>query len=171
MQPPQFPLVRRVRADDWRLLRAQRLEMVADTPVAYGETLDEARAHPDEHWIGRASSQASGGDRLRLLAFAESGELIGTAGGYAEDGVTWVVGVYIAPGHRGAGLLGELVDRVAAWSTENGRARLVLEVARENPRAVAAYRKLGFTETGVVRPHELYPGITEVEMARDASTG
>jgi ribosomal protein S18 acetylase RimI-like enzyme len=43
---------------------------------------------------------------------------------------------------------------------------LVLEVAKENERAVAAYRRMGFTPTGHTHRHPLYPEITEMEMSR-----
>ncbi|MDQ1656509.1 MAG: hypothetical protein QOD41_1592 [Cryptosporangiaceae bacterium] len=171
MQPPLLTLVRRVRAADWPLLKAQRIEMVADTPIAYGETAAQAEARPDEHWRGTAASQEHGGVMTKLLAFTESGELAGAAGGWADEtGAprTFVVGVYIAPAYRGRGLLATLVQRIAEWSIEHGRPELVLEVARENPRAVAAYEKLGFTATGEIRPHELYPEITELVMVRTA---
>jgi ribosomal protein S18 acetylase RimI-like enzyme len=65
-------------------------------------------------------------------------------------------------------LLETLIEGIAAWSVEHGRPELVLEVARENPRAVAAYERLGFRATGESHPHELYPEITEVLMARSA---
>jgi RimJ/RimL family protein N-acetyltransferase len=171
MQPPLLTLVRRVRAADWPLLKTQRIAMVADTPIAYGETLAQVQARPDEHWQGKAASQEHGGVLTRLLAFTESGELAGAAGGWADEtGAprTFVVGVYIAPAHRGQGLLATLVQRIAEWSIEHGRPELVLEVARENPRAVAAYEKLGFTATGESHPHELYPEITELVMVRAA---
>jgi ribosomal protein S18 acetylase RimI-like enzyme len=153
-------------------LKAQRIEMLADTPIAYGETVVQAEARPDEHWRDRAASQEQGGVMTKLLAFTESGELAGAAGGWADEtGAprTFVVGVYIAPAYRGRGLLATLVQRIAEWSIEHGRPGLVLEVARENPRAVAAYEKLGFTATGESRPHELYPEITELVMVRTAN--
>jgi RimJ/RimL family protein N-acetyltransferase len=171
MQPPLLTLVRRVRAADWPLLKAQRIAMVADTPIAYGETLAQAEARPDEHWQDKAASQDHGGWMTKLLAFTESGELAGAAGGWADESCaprTFVVGVYISPAYRGRGLLATLVQRIGEWSVEHGRPELVLEVARENPRAVAAYSKLGFTATGESHPHELYPEVTEVVMARAA---
>jgi ribosomal protein S18 acetylase RimI-like enzyme len=43
---------------------------------------------------------------------------------------------------------------------------LVLEVHEDNARARAAYRRLGFAETGATRPYPLPPGGAELEMAR-----
>jgi predicted GNAT family acetyltransferase len=147
-------------------MRALRLQMIADTPIAYIESLADAEAHPDEYWVSRAQQRSAGCERSSFVVEA-GGEWIATAGGFAaEDGSTFVVGVFIAPPHRGTGVLELLVDAVAAWSLECGRERLCLEVARENPRAIAAYTRLGFTLTGEEQPHPLYPGLTELTMAR-----
>jgi hypothetical protein len=49
------PLVRRYGAADWRRLGAIRLEMLADTPLAYAETLAAATAYEDDLWRERAT--------------------------------------------------------------------------------------------------------------------
>jgi predicted GNAT family acetyltransferase len=79
-----------------------------------------------------------------------------------------IFAVYVTPAWRGTGLLGRLVDGVAAWSLECGRPELMLEVVVGNDRAYRAYRKLGFTETGVRVPHPTIPGLTELQMRRKA---
>ena len=54
-------MVRRVTEDDWRLLRAVRLEMLADTPLAYLETVDDAEARSEGEWRFRAGRGSAGG--------------------------------------------------------------------------------------------------------------
>ncbi len=169
MDSPPAPLVRRVIPTDGPALRAQRLEMIADTPIAYVETLAGALAHPASYWTQQAAELAGGAQQAKFQAIDGSGAFVGTAGGYAsDDGRTGVFGVFISPPYRGRGLLARLVDAVAAWSLECGRPELVLEVAIENPRAVRAYERIGFALTGETRPHPLYPEVTEAEMARPA---
>jgi predicted GNAT family acetyltransferase len=148
-------------------MRALRLEMLADTPIAYVETVADAQARPEAYWSDRALLQSQGCTQARFLAEVGS-SVIGAVGGFADEGRTVVFGVYVAPAYRGTGLLARFVDAVAAWSLQCGRSELLLEVARENPRALAAYTKLGFTPTGVTRPHPLYPDVTELELARPA---
>jgi predicted GNAT family acetyltransferase len=169
MESLSVPLVRRVHPADWPGLRDLRLEMLADTPIAFADTLAMALAKPAKHWRERAMALSAGSDAATFLGIAESGSFAGTAGGFADErGRTWVVGVYVSPRHRGRGLLARLVAAVAAWSLESGRAELLLEVAAENPRAVRAYERIGFTPTGQTRAHPIFPDVTELEMTRPA---
>jgi predicted GNAT family acetyltransferase len=141
--------------------------MLADTPIAYVETVATAEAHSTAHWERRVTRASAGCERSQFVVEL-GGEWVATAGGYAdEDGTSvMVVGVFIAPEHRGRGLLELLVESVAQWAMECGRERLALEVAKENPRAIAAYTRLGFTMTGAAHPHPLYSELTELEMTR-----
>jgi GNAT superfamily N-acetyltransferase len=64
-----------------------------------------------------------------------------------------VFAVYVTPEQRGGKVLAELIEAVAAWSRASGRERLMLEVVEGNGRAVRAYEKLGFEDTGERVPH------------------
>ena len=68
-----------------------------------------------------------------------------------------IYAVYVTPTWRGSGLLGELIDGVAAWSRACGRPELLLEVVVGNDRAYRAYQRLGFKDTGVRVPHPPSP--------------
>jgi ribosomal protein S18 acetylase RimI-like enzyme len=65
-------------------------------------------------------------------------------------------------------VLAELVDTVAEWSIAAGRPELMLEVVVGNDRAVRAYERLGFEDTGVRVPHPVTPALTELQMRRRA---
>jgi ribosomal protein S18 acetylase RimI-like enzyme len=160
--------VRTVVPDDWREVKALRLEMLADTPLAYLESLAQAAAHPDEFWQNRARSGSS--DRsITVVAVTPHGRWVGSMTALAfEDGADpWLVGVYVAPGARGsaAGVTDALLAPIEDWSRTRGSA-LLLEVNEENPRAIAAYRKRGFVETGRRRPYPLDPRLRELEMRK-----
>lgn len=73
-----------------------------------------------------------------------------------------VVGVWVHPDHRGAGLLRRIVGAMQDWAGEYGVDRFRLLVHEENARAQAAYRKLGFAPTGTTIA--LAAG-TEIEMS------
>ncbi|MFF5295537.1 GNAT family N-acetyltransferase [Paractinoplanes globisporus] len=151
-------------------MRALRLEMLADSPLAFLETLAQAAARPHEAYRRRVAEAARGG---RLAQFvADPGgraRLIGHAGGTVlpeEPGETVIFAVYVTPEHRGGKLLAELVEAVAAWSRAHGRDQLMLEVVAGNERAVRAYEKLGFEDTGERVPHPVLPVLTELRMRR-----
>ncbi len=204
--PDRTFTVHRVTPADAARMRALRLEMLADSPLAFLETLAQAAARPHEDYRRRIIQASTGRQVAQFVADPESngpqsrpgskgagsdgpeihspeihspeihgpgskGRLIGHAGGTVlpeEPGVTVVFAVYITPDSRGGPVLGELIEAVAAWSRASGRDELMLEVVVGNDRAVRAYRRLGFTETGVRVPHPVLPALTELQMRRGA---
>ena len=128
-------MVRRVTEDDWRLLRAVRLEMLADTPLAYLETVDDAEARSEGEWRFRAGRGSAGPVNL-----APSHRGSGVARQMLDAVGAWARG-------------------------EAGLDRLHLYVHEHNPRAAAFYRRYGFTETGATMPYDLDPSTDEIEMA------
>ncbi len=163
-------VVRRVTLDDVGMARALRLEMLADAPLAFIETIDQAAARPHAQFRARLSQHISGPLQAQFVAEAD-GRLVGQAGGYAPpgtDGVTLIFAVYLSPQWRGTGLLARLVDAVADWSRAAGRPTLELEVVLGNERAMRAYRRLGFVDTGLRARHPTIPVLTEMKMSRPA---
>ena len=157
-------LVRRITVEDWEQVRALRLEALADTPIAYLETVEDARAKDDASLRARAARGAPGGDSFQVLALA--GERpVGTSVSFTSDERAWLAAVYVSPAFRRTGLLARLVEPCAAWARDQGRDELLLEVHEDNPRARAAYARLGFVETGRSRPYPLDPSGLELEMA------
>ena len=155
-------------ADDPARLRELRLEMLADTPIAYLERVEDARRHPPAYWADRVRRYAGGVDRTLYVAEAADGTWVGQAGGYLDlQGLAYLVSVYVRPAQRGHGLVERLTAPVLDWARARGSTEIRLEVAEENGRAVAAYRRLGFAPTGRSQPHPLYPrDSVEIEMTR-----
>jgi len=151
---------------DWRAYRDLRLEMLVDTPIAFTETLDRARLHPDEYWQGRAANR-SPASRL-FGAVAEDGSWLGTMGGYQTTGMRdpLLVGVYVTPAFRGArsGVTDALLDAVIEWARPRGE-RLLLEVHEQNDRAIRYYQRRGFHLTGLRVPYPLDRTADELQMA------
>jgi predicted GNAT family acetyltransferase len=151
-------------------MRALRLEMLADAPLAFLETLADAAARSHADYAARIAHVSAGADTAQFVA-DPGGRLVGHAGGTAapeEPGLTVVYAVYVTPSWRGTGLLGDLVEAVAAWSRACGRPELMLEVVVGNDRAYRAYQRLGFVDTGVRVPHPTVPTLTELQMRRPA---
>jgi len=161
--------VRRIQADEGLRWRALRLRALADTPIAFVDTVEQASLRPDADWDNTAAVHSVGCQSALFIA-ERSAEWVGVAGGFAhDDGTTTIFTVFIEPAARGQRILEALLDAVTAWSLGCGRKNLSLEVAVQNPRALAAYHRLGFTENGKIRPHPLYPDVTEIEMTRPAT--
>ncbi|MBM7076661.1 GNAT family N-acetyltransferase [Micromonospora humida] len=162
--------VHRVRPQDAARMRALRLEMLADAPLAFLETVAEAAARPHADYAARIAYVSQGCHTAQFVA-DPGGRLVGHAGGTLspdEPGLTVVYAVYVTPSWRGSGLLGALIDEVADWSRACGRPQLMLEVVVGNDRACRAYHRLGFTDTGVRVPHPKIPALNELQMRRPA---
>jgi predicted GNAT family acetyltransferase len=162
--------VRRVRPDDAGRVRAIRLEMLVDSPLAFLEWIDEAAARPHTEVQARIARVATDPEMAQFIGEVD-GRVIGHAGGWAPPGtvgLTTIYAVYVTPHWRGRGVLGRLVDAIAAWSLAMGRPRLELEVVVGNDRAVRAYQRIGFVDTGRRAPHPTIPVLTELVMARAA---
>jgi GNAT superfamily N-acetyltransferase len=160
--------VRPVVEDDWESYRAIRLEMLLDTPIAYGDRFESAQKLTEQEWRERAARGASGTSIL-VAAVDADGQWIGTMGGYIEReiGGPVLVGVYVQPRFRGsaAGVTDALLTAVEDWA----RARystLRLEVHEDNARARWAYAKRGFVTTGHRRPYAFDTTRDELEMLK-----
>jgi GNAT superfamily N-acetyltransferase len=162
--------VRRVRPGDAARVRALRLEMLADSPLAYLETLAEAAARPHTEYQARIALMAVGDERGQFIAESD-GRLVGHAGGQrwsTDRNTTVIFAVYVTPSCRGTGVLERLIEGVAAWSRAAGRSRLLLEVVTGNDRALRAYQRLGFQDSGERVPHPTVPVLTEMRLYRPA---
>ncbi len=159
------PVVRRVRPQDWPLVRDLRLEALADTPIAYLEALESAQSLADDDWRARSLRGAVGGDSCQVLAVVGA-RPVGTSVAFVADGRAWLAAVYVTPSWRGRDLLARLVAPCGAWAAREGLDELRLEVHESNVPARRAYARLGFAETGETTPYPLEPGGLEVVMRR-----
>lgn len=159
--------IREAHIDDGPRLWGLRLEMLADAPLAYLDTLDRAVARGLREYQHRVRAWVTGPDRTLFVAERNS-TLVGHLGAVDELGYTGLVMVYVSPSARGRGVLKGLVDAAAEWSRSAGEEKLLLEVMERNHRAIRAYEKLGFTATGNRHPHPYLRPFMEVEMARPA---
>ena len=159
--------IRRTVESDWADVRALRLEMLEDTPMAYGETLETASQRGEAWWRMRAA-RGSSPEQMQLVAIRD-GEWLGTMGGYVPDSATGpvLVGVYVVPRARGArsGVTDALLAAVEDWAAERA-GTLSLIVHEDNLRARAAYAKRGFVPTGHTIPYILNADERELEMRK-----
>lgn len=150
----------------WQEMRSLRLEMLADTPTAYVESLETALNLPEEEWRFRARRSAQPNSRT-LVAVADDGRWIGTMTGFVRpDGVAMLVGVYVAAAARGTGVSDALLDGIEAWTLEQGHFHLVLGVHEDGLPAQSFYRRRGYRPTGETEPYPLDPTKNEIIMSR-----
>ena len=93
-----------------------------------------------------------------MIVFAD-GQPVGCGSIKAyEPGVIELKRMYVAPSVRGQGVGSQLVDQLAAWATELGFQRMILETGHEMTDAVALYQKTGFSKMDNYEP---YVGVEE----------
>jgi GNAT superfamily N-acetyltransferase len=152
----------------WAQLRDVRLEMLADTPLAYVESLATAQDHDEAEWRFRARRAAAPGSIGVAAAERGSPRFVAVMHGatFRDDGRPLLVGVYVAPGYRGRahGVADALLDRVEAWARAEGHLELYLQVHESNDRAIGFYRRRGYVFTGETEPYPLDESQTELEM-------
>ncbi len=169
--------MRRVQSYEWDQVRDLRLEALRDpaASIAFLESIDDAERRDDAFWQQRAADAAAGDGAAQFVAVAGT-RWVGTATGlgraagsvdHLDRTVTSarvdVVGVYVHPQYRGAGIIDRLLDAIAEWSRDSGYQALTLDVHVDNVRAQAAYRRCGFVDTGARFTGPIGP---ELELVR-----
>ncbi|MFC5956595.1 GNAT family N-acetyltransferase [Streptomyces pratens] len=173
-------VVRSVRAGEWPAVKALRLAALRDpvADIAFLDTYEVAAVRPDTYWQERTANAAEGAGGVRqFVAETVGGALVGTVAVVVEEAGTtdWagvpverrqghLVGVYVAPEHRGSGLSTALFEAALEWAWGEGMERVRLIVHAENARALGFYRKAGFTGSGVTVRLEGKPDEYELEM-------
>ncbi len=141
--------VRRARADEWQALREIRLAALADSPDAFGSTLEEERDADEARWRGWVTGEGWAGDVAPFLADG-SGPLIGLATGYRPDDrptTGWLFAMWVRPDRRGEGIGRHLVAAVEEWAASLDIDQLLLHVTDGNDGAVRFYASCGFVCT------------------------
>jgi GNAT superfamily N-acetyltransferase len=122
-----------------------RLRSLADAPEAFTSSYKRESQFDEVTWRERAKT-------CHWFVAECEGEAVGIAGGV----VGWsgdptrreLVGMWVAPSHRGRGLARSLLDRVAEWAGDEGATTLVLGVRQGNHAARSAYLSMGLRMVG-----------------------
>jgi GNAT superfamily N-acetyltransferase len=159
---PGMTTVRRLGERDWATARAVRLDALADAPAAFGSSRAGEAAFEDEVWRSRVRGSAW------FLAEDEGGPA-GVVTGCAEPGARpaerALVGLWVAPDHRGRGVGDQLVAAVTEWARGEGADVLVLWVTEYNDAAHGLYRRQGFRPTGRRLPLLSNPTVDQEQWA------
>ncbi|MFF3399148.1 GNAT family N-acetyltransferase [Streptomyces sp. NPDC002659] len=159
-------VIRPVRAEEWAKARELRLSALQDpaAPIAFLETYEQAVERPDGFWQDRTATAAEGVAAQQFIAEAPDGRWDGTLtalverpagevrfGEAAKTDQTHLVGVFVRPEARGAGVADALFRAALDWSWELAGPpvkRVRLYVHEHNERAAAFYRRFGFVASG-----------------------
>ena len=157
--------VRRLRPDEWPLLRALRLAALLDAPEAFAATLTDALSSTDDDWRAWAEIGASGPDAAVFVAH-DGDHPAGLVAGRREDADVHLLSLWVVASLRGRGHGGALVDAVVDWARELGAASVSLWVVEGNEPARRRYRRAGFRPTGRTQPLPSRPDLTEERWVR-----
>jgi RimJ/RimL family protein N-acetyltransferase len=163
--------VMRLAPGDGALLRTTRLAALADAPAAFGTPFEVAAARPDEWWEVQCGGRLGGDPCATWVAVDDTdaatgigiGMLTAVDVGEAVD----IIQVWVAPDHRGEGIVEELFAAMEAWAP---RARVDVAVAFGNDRARRTCERLGYELAGERRSEH---GMRDVELllSRQLSSG
>lgn len=131
------------------MLRAIRLEALADSPTAFITTLEEANGYPDAVWVDRSTEDPEGGQATFLAVGKDRcrGMVIGLDRSSSGREVVAIVSVYVAPDVRRSGVGDALMDAVEAWARERGSEVTSLWVVEGNDGARGFYEARGYRAT------------------------
>jgi predicted GNAT family acetyltransferase len=134
--------VRRLGPDDWEDFREIRLRSLADSPDAFGSTLERELAFTEQEWRQRLGVPVYVVDDPRPVA---------VGGVFDNAGTPHVWGMWTEPSHRGRGHARAILDALIPAGTP-----AQLDVNVSNGGARTAYELYGFVGTGELEP--LRPG-------------
>lgn len=156
----------RPEVDEWERVRTLRLAALADTPDAFGSTLEQELEQPASFWQERMRNPAA----IHLIVRVDDADagLAVVAPARDPQNSAALYGVWVMPPARGRGAGDALVRAALAAATGAGYTRLILWVGDHNPPAIALYSRHGFEPTGnhatMAPPRE---HLREQELARE----
>lgn len=171
--------VRRVRADDWAVVRDVRLMALADAPSAFGSSYAAEVGRDDAFWIDRAARSSAGDVGTTYLATlgddpepdrVAPDRVVGLVSAFRPvPGVVELVSMWTSPTARRSGAARRLVGAVVDWAAAGPATGVELWVTRGNEPAYRLYRSCGFAETGDHQPLPSDPCKDEIRMRLDVA--
>ena len=144
MEPRTSIRIRRIEPSDGPALRDLRLRSIAESPDAFGQPLDEARARPDIEWW-RSARQSSHGESRTWLIAEEAGRTVGLVQGRKRRPATLMLfSMWVDPTVRRLGVGRMLIEALETWGEDWGADETLLWVMADNLAAIEFYRDLGF---------------------------
>ena len=145
-------------------LKQIRLAALKDAPYAYGAQYEVDKEKPISFW----QQSIADTNWFFVATNKEDMGLIGVeAAGQDRGSDCWIFGWWIAPSYRGQGVAALMLEKIDEFCLVNNWRKQGLGVWPENERAIAAYRKLGFTSGAGPIPSRSKPGQLYLPMYRN----
>lgn len=148
--------IRQVKVQDVFLVKEVIVQMLTDSPDAFGETLSEAQARTNADWQQYVENTIVAPHHSAFIAVDKQsacGFVAGDAANPQAPPNTLVVGrLWVAPRQRGSGLGRKLMDVITKWASEQGTQFIALGVTEMNINAMDFYEHLGYMDTGMRVP-------------------
>ncbi len=149
--------VRFLQSKEAQLFRRLRMAALVESPLAFGERVEDAARRSDADWDTLAERLAAQTTMAMVVAERE-GEPIGMTFVFnddAHDDGVRIGGMWVAPTCRRQRFGKDLVRLACDWARALGRFTLRLWVGADMTETMAFYRRCGFEATGVSKP---FPG-------------
>lgn len=165
--------LRRIRSCEGRALRAIRLCALAESPDAFGSTLERELGFDDALWESRATEASTGTLAATFVVEGDDADapwlgIVSVLGPehdpHREASSAELVSMWVAPEARRLGLADRLVDAAVGFARSIGVHTLALAVTRNNQAARALYERHGFVESCDVAYESGHPCHGEVAM-------
>jgi GNAT superfamily N-acetyltransferase len=148
--------IRPVQAGEEPSVRKLILEMLRESPQAFGETLADAQARTEAEWEQYVESMITPPRHSAYMAADEDGAC-GFVAGEANNpqtppGTILVSRLWVEPRQRGTGLGRRLMDIVTRWAMDLNAQQIGLGVTELNTQGMKFYEHLGYFDTGIRAP-------------------
>ena len=145
-------------------LRALRLAALKDTPAAFGAKYEDEVNKPISEWQDRLKNTnwcfvVADGVDVGLIAVDRAEK--------DRNSDCWLSSWWIHQDHRGSGIPKLMLNWVEQLCIEKKWEKIGLGVWPDNLRAIAAYKKLGFTEAEKLLPSRSIPDLMYLAMYRN----
>lgn len=159
--------VRRIRADEWPLLREMRLGALADAPGAFNSLVEQEAALEESIWRERARRGALAPDAATFVAGeAAAAGTVNAALDKGDQTLCNLTALWVAPQARNRGVGGALMGTVEEWARGRGCRVVSLWVVEANTTAIGLYRRRGYAETGYREPMRRDESIVLAELRK-----
>ena len=162
--------VNEVTEPDWELWRDLRLEALADSPTAFGETLAMARAKTEEDWRSWWDGRPHAGPRYIASVDGSPAGMCSICFPDDHDKHPLLINMWTSPKARGRGAGRAMLDACVAYCRQEGHPRFLLSVVDDNISAFRVYERYGFALTGYSEPLLSNPSKLVLTMAMNLNS-
>lgn len=166
--------IRAVKAEDTEVVAGIIIEMLEDSPTAFGESMTEAQARTGPEWLALVEQMIKPGVATAFLAHDERGPCgflsADSAFPEAPPNTVLISRVWVAPRQRGTGLGRKLMEAGTQWAERLRAVTVALGVTEMNVRALEFYRHLGYRDIGIRIPWPPDPTRQVIILGRTLET-